>query len=392
MRPTIKRSVIARVLTLFCLLMPTAHAVEIRSAEGETKSITVAADETVDDTLIATADTVTIDGTVTGNLIALGRAIEINGSVRGDLITGGQRVDLQGDIDGNVLAFGRGIDITGAVGHSVHAFAEDIRFTDSARAGGDLFAFGSELTIDGILARDAILFAGSSDVGGNVGRHLTARTGILTVTDSARVGGNLTAHTDKKANVRIADGATIHGTRATKLPEEKPGQDDGKFAAFLGSVIWKLFGIAAAFVTGLALFLLCPSLFAEPVDNAANVGQAMVIGFILLVTVPIAALVLMATLIGIPIGLLTLLTWLVALYVASIVVAVILGARMLRKSPAQFGPFSVALLSGLFVLAIAMSVPFLGFFVRLAVTVLGLGLLCTWIHHRWKLAGKEAHI
>src|SRR5579863_6483196 len=49
--------------------------------------VTVAANETVDDTLLAAASIVRVDGVVNGDLIAIARTVEVRGTIKGDLIT-----------------------------------------------------------------------------------------------------------------------------------------------------------------------------------------------------------------------------------------------------------------------------------------------------------------
>src|SRR5690606_2690006 len=77
-----------------------SEALEIRRAEGV---VSVAADETIDDTLIALGEEIEIDGTITGNLIAFGRRVVIRGAVEGQLVTGARSVEIAGRVDGSVL-------------------------------------------------------------------------------------------------------------------------------------------------------------------------------------------------------------------------------------------------------------------------------------------------
>jgi cytoskeletal protein CcmA (bactofilin family) len=374
------------VLVIFAVFP--AHALEVRHPTGEAATITIPAGETIDDTLVALADTITIDGIVTGNVITLARHVEVNGEVQGDLICGAQRVLVSGEVDGNVLAFGRAVDLRGATGQSIHAFGEDIRFEETARAGGDVLAFGSELGMRGIVGRDALLFSGSADVRGTIGRDLTSRSGKLTIADSAKIGGDLTAHAKKENQVRIASGATVAGAREVKLPDktDKAEEDEeaGGGAAFVGAILWKLFGIATAFISGLVLFWLWPAAFASRLETPTDLAKAMGIGFLCLVATPVAGVLLMVTLIGLPVGLLTLFAWIAAVYLACIIVAAVIGSRMLRKPSGKLVEFAIALLAGLVVLAVATSIPFLGVLVRFLAVLFGLGLLWTSAVSSWR--------
>ena len=75
----------ASLLAVAVALPSTGHAFEIRRSEGD---VTVAADETINDTLLAAGQTVTIDGTINGDLLAFGRDVTVRGNVTGNLVTG----------------------------------------------------------------------------------------------------------------------------------------------------------------------------------------------------------------------------------------------------------------------------------------------------------------
>jgi hypothetical protein len=51
-----------------------------------------------------------------------------------------------------------------------------------------------DFILEGEVKRSVTIFSSVADVSGNVGRELTMAGGSLTLTDTARVGGNLTAH------------------------------------------------------------------------------------------------------------------------------------------------------------------------------------------------------
>src|SRR6266568_4376661 len=76
-----------------------------------------------------------------------------------------------------------------------------------------LLAAGNTVRVEGVVKRSATMFAGNADVSGTIGRDLTMAGGSLTLTNTARVGGNLSARVRQMKDVHIADGATIVGTR-----------------------------------------------------------------------------------------------------------------------------------------------------------------------------------
>ena len=99
------------------------------------------------------------------------------------------------------------------------------------------------------------------------------------------------------------------------------------------------------------------------------------IGFLTLVATPVAAVLVMVTVIGLPIGLLGLLCWLAGLYFAVLVVAAFAGQALLKKPFDRLGSFAAALLVGLLLWVVLTSVPFLGALVRFFAVLLGLGVI-----------------
>ena len=65
---------------MLALSVTPALAFEIRRDEDR---VTIAASETIDDTLLVTAEHVLIDGTITGDVIAFGEQVTIRGAIAG---------------------------------------------------------------------------------------------------------------------------------------------------------------------------------------------------------------------------------------------------------------------------------------------------------------------
>jgi hypothetical protein len=82
----------------------------------------------------------------------------------------------------------------------------------------------------------------------------------------------------------------------------------------------------------------------------------------------------MLTVIGLPAGLLVLGLWLAGLYLAHILVATVVGRRLLQKADAPPASIAPVLLVGLVSVAVSVNLPYVGGLVRFAVLVLGLGL------------------
>lgn len=366
-------AVLVTLTLVLCLALP-GWALERR--KGTT--VTVASDETLDDTLLATGETVTVDGTITGDLITFGKRVAINGTVKGDVISFGQSMDLDGRVEGSVYSFTQRMSVRGEVVRNIYVFADNFQLEPGGRADADLTAFVSQLSVDGSVGRDLVAFSGMTDVRGAVGRHLTARTGRITLLAPARVGGNLTVYCKKKEAVHIDPGATVVGETTTHLRRPRPSPFTRPKFYF-----WQGVRLAAAFFTGLLLFWLFPALFAARLETAGRVLLTMGVGFLALVALPIAAIIAAITLIGLPIGLLGLVTWLAGLYLAKIFVAAFLGQALMRPPAGQMASFALALLVGLVIVLVAINIPYVGRWIHFLAILLGFGVGAIQAYRGW---------
>lgn len=359
---------------------PASSALERRTAEKGT--VAVPAGETIDDTLLAAGETVSVDGVVTGNLLAFGRRVIVKGTVKGDLVTAAQRVEVAGTVEGNVLGAAEELTLQGAVRRSAHAFAKRLVVAAAARIEGDAIAFAREADLEGGVGRDMLAFAERTTLRGTIARNATAWTGWLDLEAPASVGGDLTAHVEDPERVRVAPGASIAGKLERRLArEEKPSSP----YASPGFYVWKVIWLAAAFLTGLALRWLSPTLFAYRLSDAAALAMPLGIGFLVFAATPVAIVLLGLTVVGLPLALLALAAWLAGLYLSGILVGAFVGWSLLaRQGPAP--PFPLALLLGLVIVGVASSVPYLGGLVRLFAILLGLGIGAVQASRAWRSA------
>ena len=231
------------------------HAIEIRRGEGV---ITVAAGETIDDSLIAAGQTVAIDGTVNGDLLAFGRTVTIRGNVTGNVITGAESVTIEGTVGGDIVGAGRGVTLRGTrVGRNFFGFGRDLDIDAGADVAGNALTFGETAHVDGRVGMDLKSFGANVLVSGNVQRDFEAYAGEVSVLPSGRIGRNVTAHIDADDKLLIAQGATIGGATNRQIVERE--QRRNRYLT-TGFYVRQVVRIGAAFLTGLLLLWAFPVL------------------------------------------------------------------------------------------------------------------------------------
>ena len=226
-------------IVLLALSLP-GFALERRHSE----IVTVRANETVDDTLLASGNIVRVEGVVNGDLLAFGGTVEVRGTVKGDLVSFAKRIVVSGTVEGNIFNFSNSLDLDGQLGHSLYGLMQSLRVNDRGRVGEGMVVGAGDVTLEGEVNRSVTMYAGNADVSGSVGRELTMAGDNLTVTNTARIGGNLSARVRQLKNVHIADGATITGTRDIQVRVRENHFTRPKFYFF--QAVW----LAAAMLVG----------------------------------------------------------------------------------------------------------------------------------------------
>ena len=362
-------------VTAFSLLTvaPESHAFDIRRDE---QRIVIAAGEVIDDTLIATAEDIVIEGRVTGDLIVAGESLRIRGTVDGLVVAMGESVQLEGTFGSSVISGGEALTLRGAsIAGNFYGAGEELMIHDDVEISGNSATAGEEVTVHGRIGKDLITAAGRVTLYGSVGSNMRGYGSEVELTSTAQIGGNLLLKTESEESAIIAEGATIAGTTdISSWPEQPSEYSTADF--YLGKVLQ----ILAAFVTGLILFRLVPSLGDAELGGGSEALITAAVGSLMLIATPVLAFVAIITLIGAPLGLITLVLWLITLYAAGIVIACYIGRMIL---PNQEGT-TLPLLLGLALLVVVTNIPIIGGPIWLVAGLLGLGLIGQWLRTLWE--------
>ena len=329
--------------------------------------IIVPTSETIDDTLLAAGKTVRVEGVINGDLLVFGQTVEVPGTVKGDVVSFAKRTVVSGSVEGHIFSCAQSLDLDGQVGRSIYGWAQSLRMGNRSRVGDGIVVGSGDFILEGEVNRSVTIFSSNADVSGNIGRELSMAGGHLTLTDTARVGGNLTARVRHVQDVHIADSATIAGKRDIRMRVRKSQFTRPRF--YLHQVIW----LAAAMLVGWLGLLLFPA-FSKATTQAVGSGWlSLGLGLGILAGVPVAMVVIGITLVGLPISLMLLALYLTGLYLAKIWVGAYLGRIILKRSGPTKSDWVLGLLVGLLILTVVGFIPYLGGLVRLGVVCLGLG-------------------
>lgn len=223
--------------------------------------------------------------------------------------------------------------------------------------------FDGPAQIDGTVRESVVVFNGDAEVTGTVEDDVWVFNGDLVIRSGAEVGGDLVT----RSTPEVEDGATVRGDRSDVMVRW-----DVDFVDFAGRVAWWVAYSVSTLVLGLLLLAFAPALAPRIGDVVrlrlgASIGWGLGLFFLL----PIAAVLLLVTLVGIPLGLYTLLA-LALIYTVGYVVALVgVGGLLLRSNPSRYLTFLV----GWLVLRLLALIPVVGGLLWFAASVWGLGLL-----------------
>jgi anti-sigma factor RsiW len=370
--------VAAAALAVVVTLPSIGHAFEIR--RNEAGGVTVAADETINDTLLAMGQTVTVDGTINGDLLAFGREVTVRGNVSGNLVTGAQTVIIEGTVGGSVLGGAEDLSLANArVGRDFYGFGNDVQIDSGTNVTGNAIAGAETVNVDGRVGVDFRGFGSTVSVSGAVEGDVDAHAGTVTVQSTARVGGNVTGHVDSAGDLSVASEAVVGGAVDEQIVAREERRNHYEtFGYYFGQVV----RVGAMFLVGLLLLWVFPLLRDVSLPNVLAVLRSGAIGLAAAVTLPVAALLVCITIIGIPIGILTFVLGAIGLYLSKIVISQIIG-RALFRAPQGPPHHAMTLITGLVIVIVVINVPLIGGIANFILTLVGFGIIVSLLFARF---------
>jgi cytoskeletal protein CcmA (bactofilin family) len=333
------------------------------------------------DDLFAAGGSVTVNQPVAGDLIVSGGSVDVDGAVAGDAVAFGGKLRLGADVGQSVYAAAGQITINGKVGRSVRVAGGQVELGPKSEIVGNVSAAGGQLRLLGTVKGHVQAAGGRVLIDGPVSGDVIATTGQVELGPNARIAGALRYRSSEA--LRQDPAAQVGGIERLQAPPRR-GDDDGK--ADRGDAGH---GVAAVFggVWTLGLIVLAGVLLAALPDFSSaiartlreRIGVSLLLGFVFLVCVPVAAVILFITLIGIPLGLFALALYAALLPVAYVSAGIGLGDWVLtRWLPQRAGTLRMrvaATAAALLALALLGWIPGLGGWVGFVALLAGLGAL-----------------
>lgn len=320
--------------------------------------------------------TVTERSPVDGDLFAAAGSVDVEAAVGGDAVVAGGTVRLGADIGGSVYAAGGRLSLVGRVQDNARLAGGQVQIEPAARVGGNLTATAGRIELRGAVDGSVGAAGGHVLIDGPIGGDVEIAAGSIELGPRARIDGALRYRSSepllRDPAAQVAGTVERAGTEFSEHRDERPMR-------WIGTVVLVLWTIGLALLAAIAVALL-PRVSAS-ISRALHErpGQALLLGFVVLVGTPIAIALSFVTVIGIPLGLLALLVYLMLLPLAWVAAAIGIAdwfvARLPlsgdRAAPARVVAAALAVV----LLALFTRVPWVGGWIAFVALMAGLGAL-----------------
>jgi cytoskeletal protein CcmA (bactofilin family) len=356
-------------VSLILMLMTVFAAAPVLAFDGRSgDTVTVPQGEVVDGDLYVIGRSIIIDGTVNGDIFGLGQTITINGTVNGGITLVGQTLNINGQIAHGARLAGQTINVNSSIGRDLAAAGTTLNVATTAKIADDLIFGVSTSSISGQVNGDVKGGANEVTITNEVGGNVELAVEKLTITSTANIQGNLVYTSENEASIQ--SGARLGGSTTHNVPE-KPAVP-APFAGIGG----KLLGFIMLLVIGIIIIVLAPRWISAMADSIrTKPWPSLGWGALFLFATPIAAIIVIITIIGLPVGLIALVLYGIAVYLSQIPVGFLIGRLIIRRNGEieSRGLMIGALALGLVILLVLRLIPYIGGWVTLLAIMFGLG-------------------
>ncbi len=303
-------------------------------------------------------DDLQINQDIQGDLVLGGGRLEINGNVMDDFTGAGGELVVNGDVSGNIMAAGGTIRVNGNVGGDLVVAGGQIILSRDSTVEGDILLTGGEVTLNGIVNGDGSVSAG------------TLRTG-----ENFELKGDLELEAENyPSDLEDNVGGNLSIIPVTREQNQYAGEVEG-FGIFSFII-----GLLASLALGFILIYTFPDFvtgLAEIVrDSALKAG---LLGFLLLVFVPVLSFILLITIFGWSLSILLMLLLALAALIATIPVKMLAGEMIYSRVFKKEAGDMISYLTGAVIFAVVYEIPYLGWLIQFIALLLGLGAIGIWI-------------
>lgn len=295
-----------------------------------------------------------------------GAPLQINGL----LFQFGNQIETHASSEYNFV-FGNKIELQGNTKRDTFTLGNSINIKQEAKLGGGFYAAGDSVEIQSDINGDLAIFARQIDIAENVkiDGQINLYADEVNFGKNVSVSGNIIYNEDAKLNGY----ANISHTGKLESYHQTVYEPDATTI-----LTQKLFSTATLIIVTVIMIYLFPKIYPKIkriFTNSSEIVKSGVIGFGILIFIPVLSIILLLSVIGAPISVLMLALYFIGIYLSQAFTGIWLGHLITTGLiKAKSNPYIEALV-GIIVLAILSLVPYIGYTTGLISLIVGLGLI-----------------
>lgn len=323
--------------------------------------------------LFRSDDIVNIKDPIDGTSFIAGNSVDIDTTVNGILFAAGNNVTTAGKSDYAFIA-GNIVKLQNESFKDGYAAGSSVELKN-VTVERDLYLCGQQVIFDGVVGRNMFAAGSTITINGRINGNLTVYGDNITIGDNAVITGTLKY--DEESKVTISDNATIGSktiekTKKIDVSVSKP--------TIVSKIKSNFFSLANILVIGLLMMLLFPKLF----ENIKEMDEKTILsnlgfGFLSLISIPIACIFAMITLVGMSAGIIILDLYIVFIYLSTVFTSYYLSNILLSKN---INNKYLLFLIGVLAFFILKLIPFIGTIISICSLFIGLGIVVRLIFKR----------
>ncbi|HXD07057.1 MAG TPA: hypothetical protein VN680_13465 [Burkholderiaceae bacterium] len=315
---------------------------------------------------------------VEGDLFAAGSSVDVLAEVGGDALLAGGTVHVEAPVKRSVYAAGGRVSVDAPVQHNLRIAGGSLEIGPQARIGGSVSVGGGEVRILGPVTGYVSVGAGRVFINAPIGGDAHIRAGHIELGPKAAIAGKL-QYSSRSEIVRDPAAQIAGAVERVEPVQAVSGAVRPRSRA--GYWIWTAGLMALAAVLAAWLPRRCAQV-RELLGRRP--GASALAGFVALVCIPVAAVLLLITIIGAPLALLVVLIYPALLLLGYVASGITAGTMALARWKGDVmdrrGWLALAAALGVLAISLLARVPGLGAAVSLAALLLGMGGLLMSIH------------
>ncbi len=311
---------------------------------------------------------------VNGDLFLAGGELDVVATVEGDAVLAGGRVRLDAAAREDVYAAGGRVAIDASVTRNVRIAGGSVQIGPRARIGGGVTIAAGKVDVLGAVERYLQIAAGRVYIDGPIGGDVEITGQDIELGPNARIAGKLRYLAERPPvqhpEAQVAGGVSRFMAEQSKKFAVPPWRGLARIVLWLWTVGLML--LAAVLVAGFPDITLRIG-----TTGRRRLGLSLVLGFVGLVVIPSAAVVIACTAVGLPLALLAGLFYLGLLLVGYVTAGIVLGDAVLSRWSAahaqRTGQRAAAAALAVLLIGLLARVPIAGALICALASLIGMG-------------------